>query len=257
MSARFMWENRVDLTATTITAGSENTDLPAANVRHPHRTKVYRTGTSAAGEWIKFDFGSAKTVQAVILLDHTLTGSDTSIKVQANTSDSWTAPPVDQAMTYNAGTIAYYFSDLQTYQWWRIIFTKSAAGQTRDIGRVFLGPYYEAVRSFRHGSLKVTPIDLSETDRSLGGQTFSEIKSIYHKVEGEIGNIADAQNTQMAALATACGTHTPWFLSVDNANKPYDLLYYGKTEKLSTRNEEMILAGAYLWTTSIEFAEEL
>jgi hypothetical protein len=252
-----MWENRVDLTATVITAGSENANLPAANVAHPHRTKVYRTGVSAAAEWIKFDFGSPKTVQSAILLDHTLTSGDSAIKVQANTTDSWTTPPIDQALSFNAGTIAHYFGAVETYRWWRVIFTKSAAGETRDIGRIFLGPLLEAERSFRFGSCGITPVDLSETDRSIGGQTFSEIKPVYDKVKGDFGFIGDTQNTQMKSLASACGTHTPWFLCIDDTNKPYELLYYGKTVDLSAFKIELIQSGVYLWSTSLEFAEEL
>jgi hypothetical protein len=98
---------------------------------------------------------------------------------------------------------------------------------------------------------------LSETDRSIGGQTFSEIKSVYDKVKGEFGFIGDVQNSQMKSLADSCGTHTPWFLCIDDVNKPYELLYYGKTVSLSAFKIELIQAGVYRWSTSLEFAEEL
>lgn len=257
MPTRFMWENRVDLTATTITAGSANADLPVANVRHPHRTKVYRTGTSAAGEWILFDFGSAKTVQAAILLDHTLTGGDAGIKLQGNATNSWGSPSVDESLAYNVGTMAKFLTSEQSYRYWRIIFTKSSAGETRDIGRIFLGPFYEALKSFKYGTLKIMPIDPSDIDKSIGGQSFSDIKSAYDSVKGDFGFIGDVQNTQMRSLADMCGTHTPWFLSIDDVNKPYDLLYYGRTVKLSAFQVEMLQAGAYVWSTALEFEESL
>jgi len=252
---RIFYDNLIDLSATVITAGSEAADLPASNVQHPHRGKVYRTGVSAAAEWIKFDLGSAQAVQAVILLDHTLTASDTTIKLQGNATDSWGSPSVDETITFNAGTMVLYLSAEQTYRWWRVIFTKSAAGETRDIGRVFLGPYVECTQSFRYGDAEIKPVDLSETDRALGGQTFSEIKPIYNEIKGSFYWIDDTQATLLKSLSDTVGTHTPFFLSIDPTNKGYDLLYYGKFKQLSAQKIEHTYGG-YKWSVGFEMAEE-
>lgn len=253
---RLMYSNLVDFSATAITAGSEASDLPASNVQHPHRGKVYRTGTAAAAEWVKFNLGTAQAVQCVILLDHTLTSGDSTIRLQGNATDSWGSPSVDETLTFNAGTLAKFLSAAQTYQWWRIIFTKASAGVTRDIGRIFLGPFIECTKSFRYGSPEILPVDLSEADRSLGGQTFSDIKPTYDEIKGEFYWIDDAQGTELKALADSVGTHTPFFLSIDPTNKPYDLLYYGKFKKLSAMKIEQ--AGtAYRWSVGYEMAEEV
>ena len=253
---RIAYANLVDRAATVISAGSATADLPVSNVQHPHRGKVYRTGASAAAEWVKFDLATAQAVQCVILLDHTLTASDTLIKLQANATDSWGSPSVDETITFNAGTMALYFSAPQTYQWWRVIFTKSAAGETRDIGRIFLGPYIECTRSFRYGDAEIKPVDLSETERSLGGQTFSEIKSAYDEIKGEFYWIDDAQATLLKSLSDTVGTHTPFFLSIDPTNKGYDLLYYGKFKQLSAQKIEHTYGG-YKWSVGFEMAEEV
>lgn len=253
---RIAYDNLIDRSATVITAASQAADLPVSNVQHPFRGKVYRTGASVAAEWVKFDLGSAPAVQAIILLDHTLTTSDTLIKLQGNATDSWVAPSFEQVLTFNAGTICTFLAAAQTYQWWRVVFTKSAAGETRDIGRIFLGPFVECTRSFRYGGLEIKPVDLSETDRALGGQTFSEIKPIYGEIKGEFYWIDDAQATELQTLAATVGTHTPFFLSIDPTAKPYDLLYYGKYLKLGTRGVEHTVGG-YRWTVGFEFAEEV
>lgn len=252
---RICYANLVDYAATTITAASAAADLPVYNVQHPHRGKVYRTGTSGASEYVRFDLGSAQSVQCVILLDHTLTSGDSSIRLQGGATAG--ATTVDEAMTFHAGTMVLFFpAATAAYQHWQVIFTKSAAGETRDIGRIFLGPFVECTRSFRHGSPEITPVDLSEMDRSLGGQTFSGIKSMYDEVKGEFYWIDDAQGTDLKALADTVGTHTPFFLSMDPTNKPYDLLYYGKFKKLSAMKIEM--AGtAYKWSVGYEFSEEV
>lgn len=256
---RILRDNLIDYSATVITAGSADVDLPVANVQHPHRGKVYRTGVSAAAEWIKFDLGSAKAVQAVILLDHTLTASDSLIKLQGNATDSWGAPSVDETMTFNADAMKKYLSSAQTYRWWRVIFTKSAAGETRDVGRVFLGPYDEMARGPKQpDGLEITPEDLSETSRALGGQTYSEIKGQYDHIKIDFpGAVSEAQSAMLIALADACGTHTPFFVDIDPTNKPYDWFYYAKARSLKGRKVVMMNGATILWDTSMELAEEV
>ncbi len=256
---RVLYDNLLDYSTAVVTAGSEDADLPVANIQHPHRTKVYRTGTSAAAEWIKIDLATAKAVQAVILLDHTLTSGDSLIKVQGNATDSWGAPTFDEAMTYNASALKHYLSSTQTFRWWRIIFTKSAAGETRDIGRVFLGPYSEMTLGPRQpDGLDIQTEDLSETSRSLGGQTYSEIKSQYDVLKISFpGVMSDAQSSVLIALAAACGTHTPFFVDIDPTDKPYDWLYYVKATSLKGRKVTMNNGTTILWDTSMELAEEV
>ena len=252
---RLMYNNFVDYAATVITAATAAADLPVSNVQHPHRGKVYRTGTSGASEYVRFDLGGVQAVQAVILLDHTLTSGDSSIRLQGGAAPG--ATTVNEAMTFHAGTMALFLSvPTAAYQYWQVVFTKSAAGETRDIGRIFLGTLVECTKSFQHGSPEITPVDLSETDRSLGGQTFSDIKASYDEIKGEFYWIAAAQGTALKTLADTVGTHTPFFLSVDPTNKPYDLLYYGKFSKLSAHKIEMA-GSAYRWSVGFEMNEEV
>jgi hypothetical protein len=251
--------NLADLTAAVVTAASEASDLPVINVQHPHRGKVYRTGTSAAAEWIKIDLGASYVVQAVILLDHTLTAGDSTIKLQGNATDSWGSPSVDETLTYNAGTMAKYLSAAQTYRWWRIIFTKSAAGESRDIGRVYLGPYDEmTIPPTQPDGLQIEPQDLSITQRSLGGQTYSDIKDQYDELVIEFpGALSETQSGNLQSLADTCGTHTPFFISVDPTNKPYDWLWYVKATDLTARKVKLKKGATILWDATLKLSEEL
>jgi len=255
---RIFWDNKVDAAATVITAASESADLPVSNISHPDRKKVYRTGTSAAAEWIKFNLGSALAIRELILLDHTLTAGDTTIKLQGNASDSWGSPSVNEDLTFNADVMEKWLSAAQTYQWWRIIFTKSAAGETRDIGRVFLGPGYECNKGpAQPDGLTITPMDLSVTDRALDGTTHSEIKSQYDHIAIDFPPISDAQMDQLKALAADCGTHTPFFVSIEPTLKQYDLLYYVKAKSLKARKVKLWGSGIIRWDVSMELNEEL
>jgi hypothetical protein len=160
-------------------------------------------------------------------------------------------------MTFNAGTMALFLSaPTAASQYWQVIFTKSAAGETRDIGRIFLGPFVGCTKSFRYGDAEIKPVDLSETDRALGGQTFSEIKPIYDTIKGSFYWIDDAQATALKSLSDSVGTHTPFFLSIDPTDKPYTLLYYGKFSKLGAQKIEHT-HGGYKWSVDFEFNEEV
>lgn len=254
---RFLWDNLVDASATVITSSSEGTDLPDDNVQHPFRTRVWRTGTSAALEWVKFDLGSAQNVQAFVALDHDLTGSDTLVKIQGNATDSWGAPSVDQAVSHNANTLAYYFGSVQSYRWWRFTFTKSASGETRDVGRIFIGPYYETVKNISFEGLDITPVDLSETSRAIGGQTYSDERSAYDKIDAKFDYVLNAQMAQFLSLAEAVGTHTPFFIDVDPTNMGYAWLYYVKFASFAKRRVRIYKSSLPLWSTTMTFNEEL
>ncbi len=256
---RLMWQNMIDVSGVVVTAGSENADLPVSNLIHPHRGKVYRTGVSVAAEWVKFDFGSPKAVRDIIILAHDLQVGDSAIKIQGNATDSWGAPSVDQVVTYNPYVMAHHFPEDQMYQWWRFIFTKGAAAETRDIGRIYLGPSYECERGpAMPGGLKITPDDYSVTDSTPDGVSYSDIRPIRNMVSVRFPPVSDAQMEQLKALASACGTHTPFFVSIAPASKPYDLLYYVKARSLKGRELELAgPGGPRKWQAELELAEDI
>lgn len=255
---RAIYDNLVDYSGVTITAGTANADLPASNVIHPFLTKVYRTGVSAAAEWIKFDLGAPKAAQSIAVLAHTLTASDSLIKIQANATDVWTSPSVDQAMTFNATKMIYWFAAEQTYQWWRFIFTKSAAGETRDIGRIFIGPYLELEKAPAQGDgIEIEPRDLSVTRETPGGQSYSSARDIQEDVNIGFPLFTEAGTTSFLTYARAVGTHTPHIISIDPTNKAYDWLYYVKFRSLKRRKVEFWSTAKKYYSLSAEYREQL
>ncbi len=258
MSTRFLYDNLVDRSTTVISSSSEVSDLPDDNVRHPHKGKVWRTGVTAADEWIKFDLGTAQNVQAFVALAHTLTASDSVIRIQASATDSWVAPPVDVALTVNADVLYHYWSAAQSYRWWRFKFTKSAAGETRDVGRIFLGTYYEAAQDIAYDGYEIRPVDLSETSRSLDGASYSDSKEIYHDVTAEFEYISDAQMDAFRAIAAWVGTHTPLFFHVDPEDMGADWLWYVKFDGFDAWKVRHYSGGTSpLWSCNMKFTEEL
>jgi len=176
-------DNLVDYAATLITTGTWSLDLPAENVRHPFLTKVARTGTSAAEESLIFDLSSAKKVEAILIDAHTLTAGDSTIKIQGNASDSWGAPSFSENITYAAGRILHYFASSQTYRYWRFTFTKSASGETRDIGRVFLGSILEMTDEPDFEDVSVDYKDPSDKSRALSGHVYTNQREDYFQLK--------------------------------------------------------------------------
>ena len=106
--------------------------------------------------------------------------------------------------------------------------------------------------------MEIKPVDLSDTGRALGGQTYSDIKSQYDKITIDFpGAMQEEQSDLLIGLADACGTHTPFFISVDPANRPYDWLWYVKATDLTGRKVKLKNGATILWDTSLKLAEEL
>lgn len=211
---RIFTPNLIDAAAVVQTKYSEATAFPASNLRNPQRTKVWRSGTTAALEWTVFDLGSAQAVTACILLNHTLLAGDSLIKIQGNASDSWGAPSFSQTLTWSAGIIAATFAS-QSFRYWRLTYTKASAGVTRDLGRLFLGIYYTPTDPPDWAGHKRRADSLDLKARGPYGQTFGENRGEQRRPELEWSFIPHAQKIALAAMATALGTVVPFFIQVD------------------------------------------
>lgn len=253
MAIRYHYDNLIDYSGVAISESSEVSTLPSSNVANDLRTKVWRTGTSTADEWIVFDLGSAKAVTSIIVLDHTLTSSDSAITLEAHTSDSWGSPAYSNSLTWASGTIYEAFAS-QTYRYWRLKFTKASAGVSRDIGRIFLGPYVSATREVDRGGYTETTVNRSTTRRTLGGQTYSLARDSYRSLSLAWNLVTDAQRTEFATLQTAVGSTVPWFIYLSGR---HDTPLYVKMRDLFAYRNSGGVDGAYFWDVDMVVDEEL
>lgn len=251
---RFFYDNEIDKTGVVFTPSSEISTLPASNVANELRTRVWRTGISTATETLVFDLGSAKAITAIILIDHTLTSGDSAIKVEANTANSWGAPAFTQTLTWASGTISQTFAS-QSYRYWRLSFTKSAAGESRDIGRIFLGTYYEAEHQPDYNGLKEETDDLARTQTSLGGQEYVERVNQRRMLTCEFSEIADTFITSLRTIFRSVGEGISFFVQVDTA-APLNEIFYVKFGK-SFRRQVDSFDASYLWAITLDFREQL
>ncbi|MCI0366037.1 MAG: hypothetical protein L0219_19435 [Phycisphaerales bacterium] len=212
---RLFYDNLIDaaVAGNTLFQSSQDNAFPAANVINQLRKKPWRTGATLAQEWVYFDFGVARTVQAIVVLDHTLTSGDSGIMVQGNTTAVFTSPAFSQTLTWSSGLITQTFL-AQSYRFWRFVFTKSSASQTRDVGRLFIGPYTDAETPDYDGWDRDEE-DLSTVIRTVGGQVFSEARNSYRMASLKFTNITETKRLELKALSDRVGRHTNFFAVID------------------------------------------
>jgi hypothetical protein len=121
-----MTTNYATESATVITASSSDPAFPSSNLKHPFRSKRWRS-TDPDSENVVFDMITTEEIDSVVILwpkEDGIRLSDTAVvKIQANATDSWGSPAVDQTLTIdNTYMVAsHYFSTDQSYRYWRVV----------------------------------------------------------------------------------------------------------------------------------------
>jgi hypothetical protein len=111
--------------ATNITTSSSNPSFPSSNLKHPFRSKRWRA-TGCTAENVVFDMVTTEPVDSVVILwpkeDELKLTSSYVIRVQANATNTWTSPAVDQILTIdeNYSVASHFFGTDQEYRYWRI-----------------------------------------------------------------------------------------------------------------------------------------
>lgn len=249
---RLFTPNLID--SATISASSETDYLTASNVANELRTKVWRTGTSAAAEWIKFDFGSAKAVTAFIIANHTFSG-DTLVALEGNATDSWGSPSFTQAVTLASGTILTTFAS-QSYRWWRFRFTKPTAGTQRDVGRIFLGTYTEPTDAPDWNGVKVARSDNTSIVRSVGGQEWADRRSNYRKPAADFTACSTTSKDAIDLVVADCGVGKSLFIQPDINTALAEALYV-RFAKLPEYQMHSWDGSQFRWNLSLEFNEQV
>lgn len=251
---RFWFNNVIDTVGVTFTPTSEVSTLPAENLAHEFRGRVWRTGTSITNEGVVIDLGSAQSVTSVILLDHTLTSGDSTIKIQGNASDSWGAPSVDETLTWASGTISKTFTG-GSYRYWRLIFTKASAGVSRDIGRMFLGTYLDTTDAPDYDGYDQRKEDLSRKTKSRGGQTWTDRQAQYCTLDIDCSRFGQTDIDNMAAMFDSVGQSKSFFFQCQTSS-PLNAIWYVKSRRPFGRKVGAY-AAEYKWDTNLELEEQL
>jgi hypothetical protein len=251
---RFFYNNYLDLAATVQTYATQNDSFPASNVENAQRTRIYRTGATVAAEYLKWDLGSAKTPTHLIILDHTILATAT-LGIDRNTTDSF--PAASGAVTWTTSYIFHAIASPTSKQWWKLLITKASSAETFDIGRMFLGVAVTLTDKVDFGGFTKEIVDLSVTQKSVGGQSYTDQRDQYRMFKLRFSRIPQADADAITTLFETVGTHTPFFMQIDeDLSGEFIEPLYVKFAKAPKFQDSAFDSGFY-YDTAIEVEELL
>jgi hypothetical protein len=135
---RLIYNNLIDgLSSSALTALSESGGYVITNVQNQRLAKKWKS-SSATTQTVLCAFASAPSaINTIAILSHNIL-SGTTVKIQANDTDSWVTPPLDETITYNAGVMLKFLTVGEDYLYWRFSFSGQGS---LEIGRLWLGSY--------------------------------------------------------------------------------------------------------------------
>jgi hypothetical protein len=276
---RILHFNEVD--DATLSASSEASGRDVENVQDEGREKRWRSA-SISGQWIKVH-KTGISAKCIAMTGVNLTHS-AQITVSANIADSWDEPPFSETFyvwddfysenrtgfgeggvgDYGVGgwdidialfrRLAHfrpvfigYFSAAQSYTWWLIEFTDPGNPDGYlDVGRIYLGDYFELSAQLEYGSTKQV-IDQSEVSAGAGGEEeggaeYVDLYPSYHTFQLKFQKIITTEcQRYISLLQERCGHRKCVFLDLYPGWNDAALSFLGKFYgRLKTSPIEMV-----------------
>lgn len=117
----FLKNELVDLSFTATCSPAAHASFPLSNLYDNRPGPVFKFGSTAFNCYVLFDFGSSpQSFNAIGLVNHLLPSSGWTVKIQANATDVWTAPSIDQTITYHQYNTCKVFTNTTSYRYWRL-----------------------------------------------------------------------------------------------------------------------------------------
>jgi len=204
--------------------------------------QVSYVGTTVAihtQEHITFDMITSEDVDSVCLLwpkeDGIKLSSTAVLKVQANATNSWTSPAVDQTLTINNTYVvaSHFFSTPQSYRYWRIvIIDPTNANLEVTLGVAVIGKSLDIQNPDIGFEFEVADQSKVVTN-AFGNQYVDEYPSKSTlSIKYGLLDYDEAQALENAYRIN--GTRIPVFVTVDHEDTTFDknhFLIYGKMVK--------------------------
>lgn len=235
MSILFLYNNLAD--TAILTASSEAVGFAATNVQNPFRTKVWRTaGVTPGTANLVINHGSPKSVTCVALTGYNWASAPGTFVLQFNDADAWGAPAVTETLTWSVSPTANgnkavivktFTSHLYQYNRLNVVY---ATGDW-DLGRIFLGTYFQPTKSYSPGWTQEMSDD-SVKLRTIGGQGHIDEIEQYRKVNFGAVIATQAQWESYQTMFNSVGMRKDLFIAFDYTNEANEMTIYGKFANL-------------------------
>tara|TARA_R110000803_G_scaffold132534_1_gene199740 strand:- start:1777 stop:2604 length:828 start_codon:yes stop_codon:yes gene_type:complete len=258
-----------------ITPSTENTMLPAENLRSTSRSKPWRTTAAGASETLTIDLTSAKSVELFAFQQggEYLSQHDSpeaahnlgTIKIQGNASDSWGSPSISEtistydqpAMRHNRFT-EHVMADNTAYRFWRFIFTKTFFTPPEiDMKLVFFGGSSSTFPTLDDDGLTIESEDFSSITTGSTGVSFADQRQSRRNLSLKYSSITNAEKILFEEWYEMHGTHTPFYVQPDDATTGAKSLYYVSFSDAPSFSVNGCDGGGIVWDAQLKLIEEL
>jgi hypothetical protein len=244
------YDNLVELSATVISATTQASKFPASNVKTGFRQIRWRS-TALNNQYLKFDFGEAMDLGAIILMNHNLS-STAQVALRGSTDNFVTSDDLLVPINVNGDPVVMYSgSNYYRYAAIAISDPDNTDGYV-SIGKVFLGPYITSKKNYDYG-WSTKKVDLSREITSLNGVTHTNIKPKYETIPLPFSYVDNDQKLEIQAMENEVGTSRSFFITLDPDGEPSTSTYYARFADLTTFVNET----AFLWNYTLSFKESL
>lgn len=247
---------KVEASYFTVSASSGTPYFPVANIFNDARWLFWRSEALVTDEWILIDSGAAvSATDALIMMDTDIASKCdlTNVKLQANATDVWTSPTLEVDISFVAGgsltepegklTAFAILPTTYNLRYWRIKLPKTNAGDTIDVGKVFLGKLATLAEKPDYDGLRITRTDLSLTGKTLSGASYTDKKRFFRNFDLRFSSIGqETLGLVERQMLQSVGAHTPFFVQIDeelgfgpsnNGFNPSEFLYVKSLEENS------------------------
>lgn len=211
--ARFVYSNQA--LAATMTASASATARPAANLNNPARWKLWRSSTTTGDQNIVADFGSAKTIKAISLVDW-LGHAGGVIRADYWDGATWVAFGTFTLPAFNPTKVITLWNTagVSTSKV-RIYFTNTATVSAYvEIGALVAGDYYQPTYTIVDG-FQLEPVDPSLIVESVDGQEEAQARTGFHVAEGSFVDMPEADFDAFRVMFAANGRRKPLIFAID------------------------------------------
>ncbi len=236
---KFLTTNLVSLPATVLTASNINSNFPASNLQNMLRSKRVRTSTGTTTLELVIDIGTTEDVDSVIMMwpkeDGIRLTDDATVKIQANATDVWTAPAVNQTLTIDNdySVASHFFSTDQSYRYWRIsIEDATNPYEYIELGMCWIGKALEVDNA--SNGFKWKDMDRSNSISNEFGHKYIDEYPITSALEFQFENLTYAQIETLVQAYRLNGSSKPVIVALDQTEVVFDkdhFLIYGTMSK--------------------------
>lgn len=123
---KILYQNEFFDLDNTITSTTEDAEFPVSNLSLNSRSQVWRSASATTTDRVVIDLGSAKDIDSFAMFFDALNPlpltTSVTLKLQANATDSWGSPSVDETLTLDTKykVASHFFSSTQNYRYWAV-----------------------------------------------------------------------------------------------------------------------------------------